>query len=107
VSELQHLIGYIALYRFEYSRIGVNLKAISQSFVVASSVGINETFYRVLAVGVGCFFVGLVGSGPRLVLLVLILLLGLLLFQLLQLLFHEHVVESGIGACGLSLSVLS
>jgi branched-chain amino acid transport system permease protein len=56
------LITLIALYRFEFSRIGLNLKAIAQSHLVASSVGINERWYRVLAVGVGCFFVGLVGA---------------------------------------------
>jgi branched-chain amino acid transport system permease protein len=56
------LISIIALYRFEFSRIGTNLKAISQSHMVASSVGINEAKYRILAVGVGCFFVGLVGA---------------------------------------------
>ena len=53
----------IALYRFEFSRIGTNLKAISQSHLVAASVGINEAWYRILSVGVGCFFVGLAGAG--------------------------------------------
>jgi branched-chain amino acid transport system permease protein len=56
------LISVIALYRFEFSRIGTNLKGIAQSHMVASSVGINEGFYRILAVGVGCFFVGLAGA---------------------------------------------
>jgi branched-chain amino acid transport system permease protein len=56
------LVSIIALYRFEISRIGMNLKAIAQSHEVASSVGINEGWYRILAVGVGCFFVGLVGA---------------------------------------------
>ena len=42
--------------------MGDNLKAIAQSHLVASSVGINEGFYRILAVGVGCFFAGLAGS---------------------------------------------
>ena len=51
-----------ALYRFEFSRIGTNLKAIHQSHVVASSVGINEAWYRVMVVGVGCFFAGLSGA---------------------------------------------
>jgi branched-chain amino acid transport system permease protein len=51
-----------ALYRFEFSRIGTNLKAIHQSHEVASSVGINEAWYRVMVVGVGCFFVGLAGA---------------------------------------------
>lgn len=52
-----------ALYRFEFSRIGVSLKAIAQSHLVASAVGIDEGFYRVLAVAVGCFFAGLAGAG--------------------------------------------
>jgi len=56
------LASVVALYRFEFSRIGVTLKAIAQSHVVASSVGINESRYRVLVVGVGCFFVGLIGA---------------------------------------------
>jgi branched-chain amino acid transport system permease protein len=56
------LVSIIALYRFEFSRIGLTLKAIAQSHLVASSVGINESRYRILAVGVGCFFVGLVGA---------------------------------------------
>jgi branched-chain amino acid transport system permease protein len=56
------LVSIIALYRFEFSRIGTNLKAIAQSHLVASSVGINEGRYRILAVGVGCFFVGLAGA---------------------------------------------
>ncbi len=51
-----------ALYRFEFSRIGTNLKAIHQSHEVASSVGINEGWYRVMVVGVGCFFAGLSGA---------------------------------------------
>jgi len=57
------LVSIVALYRFEFSRIGTNLKAIAQSHLVASSVGINEGWYRVLAVGVGCFFAGLAGAG--------------------------------------------
>lgn len=51
-----------ALYRFEFSRIGTNLKAIHQSHEVASSVGVNEAWYRVMVVGVGCFFAGLAGA---------------------------------------------
>jgi branched-chain amino acid transport system permease protein len=57
------LLSLVALYRFEFSRIGINLKAIAQSHLVASSVGINEAWYRILAVGVGCFFAGLAGAG--------------------------------------------
>jgi branched-chain amino acid transport system permease protein len=57
------VISVIALYRFEFCRIGINLKAIAQSHLVASSVGINEGWYRVMAVGVGCLFAGLAGAG--------------------------------------------
>lgn len=52
----------LAMYRFEFSRIGVTLKAIAQSPLVASSVGISERRYRILAVGFGCFFCGLIGA---------------------------------------------
>lgn len=57
------IVCLIALYRFEFCRIGVTLKAINQSHIVASSVGINEGWYRILAVGVGSFFVGIAGAG--------------------------------------------
>jgi branched-chain amino acid transport system permease protein len=57
------VVSIIALYRFEFSRIGTNLKAVAQSHMVASSVGINEGFHRILVVAVGCFFVGLSGAG--------------------------------------------
>lgn len=57
------LVSIIALYRFEISHIGTILKAIAQSHLVASSVGINESWYRIMVVGVGCFFVGLAGAG--------------------------------------------
>lgn len=56
------VLSLVALYRFEHSRIGTTLKAIAQSYMVAGSVGINEVFYRILAVAVGCFFAGLAGA---------------------------------------------
>lgn len=52
----------LVLHRIENCRIGVKFKAIDQSFMVASSVGINETRYRILAIAVGCFFAGLAGA---------------------------------------------
>ena len=52
----------IVLYRFEFSRIGTTLRALSQSQDVASSIGINATFYRLLAVGMGSFCAGIVGA---------------------------------------------
>ena len=56
------IICLLILYRFEHSRIGTNLKAIDQSHLVASSIGINEARYRVLALAIGCFFAGLAGA---------------------------------------------
>lgn len=52
----------IVLYRFEFSRIGTTLRALSQSQDVASSIGINATLYRLLAVGMGSFCAGIVGA---------------------------------------------
>ena len=57
------VVCLIILWRFETCRIGVCLKAIDQSHSVAGSVGISETKFRVLAMGVSCFVVGLVGAG--------------------------------------------
>jgi branched-chain amino acid transport system permease protein len=57
------VLSLAALYRFEFCRLGINLKAIAQSNLAASSVGINETANRVLAMAVGCFFAGLAGAG--------------------------------------------
>jgi len=56
------VVCLIAMYRLEQSRIGINLKAIAQSHLVAASVGISEVKYRVLVLGVGCFFVGIAGA---------------------------------------------
>ncbi len=56
------LVSLVCLYRFEHSRIGWTLRALSQSPEVASSIGINERFYRLLSVGIGCFFAGLIGA---------------------------------------------
>jgi branched-chain amino acid transport system permease protein len=56
------LLCLVAIYRFEFCRIGTTLKAIAQSYQVGASVGINEARYRVLALAVGCFFAGLAGA---------------------------------------------
>ena len=56
------VICLLVLYRFEFCRIGMTLKAIDQSYLVAASVGINEAKYRVLVLAVGCFFAGLAGG---------------------------------------------
>jgi len=57
------LVSLLVLYRVEHSRIGMTWKAISQSYLVASSVGINEAGSRVLALAIGCFFAGIAGAG--------------------------------------------
>ena len=41
----------------------MNWTAISESHMIASSVGINEVRFRVLSLSVGCFFAGLAGAG--------------------------------------------
>ena len=56
------LVSLMCLYRFEHSRIGWTLKALSQSPEVAASTGINEKYFRLLAVCFGCFFAGLIGA---------------------------------------------
>jgi branched-chain amino acid transport system permease protein len=48
--------------RIENSRIGLTWKAISQSYSVASSTGINEFGQRVLCLAVGAFFAGVAGG---------------------------------------------
>lgn len=56
------VVSLIVMYRFEHSRIGTTLQALAQSEDVAASIGVNPTFYRLLAMGVGCFFAGLMGG---------------------------------------------
>jgi branched-chain amino acid transport system permease protein len=56
------LVCLMVLYRVEHCRVGMTWKAIAQSHSVASSVGINEAWFRVLALAVGCFFAGLAGA---------------------------------------------
>ncbi len=57
------LVCLLVLYRIEHCRIGMTWKSIAQSHFVASSVGINEAGFRVLALAVGCFFAGIAGAG--------------------------------------------
>ena len=52
----------LVLYRIEHCRIGMTWQAIAQSHSVASSVGINEAGFRVLALAIGCFFAGIAGA---------------------------------------------
>ena len=56
------VVSLACLYRFEFSRIGVRMKAVAQSHQVAASVGIGERGNRILAVAFGSFFTGLLGA---------------------------------------------
>lgn len=56
------LVCLLVLYRIEHCRVGMTWKGIAQSHLVASSVGINEAGFRVLALAVGCFFAGIAGA---------------------------------------------
>lgn len=56
------IVSLLILYRMEHSRIGTTLRALAQSEDVAASIGVNPTFYRLLAVGTACFFMGVMGA---------------------------------------------
>lgn len=56
------IVSLVVMFRFENCRIGATLRALAQSEEVAASIGVNPTFYRLLAVGVACFFIGLMGG---------------------------------------------
>jgi branched-chain amino acid transport system permease protein len=56
------VVSLACLYRFEFSRIGVRMKAVAQSHQVAASVGIGERGNRILVVAFSSFFTGLLGA---------------------------------------------
>jgi branched-chain amino acid transport system permease protein len=56
------VVSCAVMYRFEFSRVGMILQALAQSKDAAAAMGVSEVFYRLLAVGVGSFFAGLVGA---------------------------------------------
>jgi len=56
------IISCAVMYRFEFSRIGTTLRALAQSPEAAAAMGVNEVYFRLLAVGFGCFFAGLAGA---------------------------------------------
>ena len=56
------VVSCAIMYRFEFSRIGITLRALAQSPEAATAMGVNEASLRILAVAVGCFFSGLAGS---------------------------------------------
>jgi branched-chain amino acid transport system permease protein len=49
------------MYRLEHSRIGLTWKAVSQSYSVASSIGINEVRQRIVCLVVSACFAGAAG----------------------------------------------
>ncbi len=49
------------MYRMEHSRIGLTWKAVAQSHMVASSIGINEAWQRILCLAVSCTFAAVAG----------------------------------------------
>lgn len=56
------VISLIIIYRLEFSRIGLNWKAVAQSHMVASSIGINETWQRIICLSIGGLFAGVSGA---------------------------------------------
>jgi branched-chain amino acid transport system permease protein len=56
------LLSLFVLYRIEHSRAGMTLKCVAQSYLAASSRGIDEAGARIRALGIGCFFAGIAGA---------------------------------------------
>ena len=56
------IISLLIIYRLEFSRIGLTWKAVAQSHLVASSIGINETWQRIICLTTGGLFAGIAGS---------------------------------------------
>ncbi len=52
----------LILYRIEHSRIGMTFKGVAQSYLAASSRGINERGMRIMASTIGAFFAGIAGA---------------------------------------------
>ncbi|MBI3961466.1 MAG: branched-chain amino acid ABC transporter permease [Deinococcus sp.] len=55
------LLGYF-FYRLERSRVGRALAAIREDELVAGTMGINATYYKVLAFGIGAVIAGIAGG---------------------------------------------
>ena len=55
------VVCLLIMYRLEHSRIGLTWKAVAQSYSVASSIGINEAWQRILCLGVSCAFAAIAG----------------------------------------------
>ena len=57
------LLTLFILYQIEHSRVGMTLKAVAQSHLAGSSIGISESRARIQALAIGCFFAGIAGAG--------------------------------------------
>jgi branched-chain amino acid transport system permease protein len=55
------VICLVIMYRLEHSRIGLTWKAVAQSHAVASSIGINEAWQRILCLAVSSCFAAVAG----------------------------------------------
>ena len=56
------VFSLLVMYRLEFSRIGLTWKAVAQSHLVASSIGINETWQRIICLSIGGLFAGVAGA---------------------------------------------
>ena len=56
------VISLLIMYRMEFSRIGLTWKAVAQSHMVASSIGINEAWQRIVCLSIGGLFAGAAGA---------------------------------------------
>lgn len=56
------VICLLIMYRLEFSRIGLTWKAVAQSHLVASSIGINEAWQRIVCLTIGGLFAGVAGA---------------------------------------------
>jgi branched-chain amino acid transport system permease protein len=57
------LVCLLIMRRLENSRLGLTFKCVAQSYLAASSRGINEAGMRILAIAIGSFFAGIAGAG--------------------------------------------
>jgi branched-chain amino acid transport system permease protein len=55
-------VSLVIMYLLEHSRVGLTFSSVRESERLAESVGINTTWYRVLAFAIGSLFAGLAGA---------------------------------------------
>lgn len=56
------IISLVIMYAIEHSRVGMTMQGIKQTESLSESIGVNTTWYKVLAFALGCFFSGLTGG---------------------------------------------